>query len=191
MSVEPSSPTPTPATPQAPPRPVLTGLTLGETTELLRSWGEPGYRGEQVFRFVWSEGVTDPDQMTVLSKGLRTRLAAAVVPETTSVVEVECARDGTEKLLLGLADGARVETVMIPEGTRRTVCVSTQVGCPIGCVFCASGVGGLVRNLTPAEIAEQVLHVARRLGERPSHVVVMGMGEPLLNLKSLAHALAI
>src|SRR5205814_8904718 len=130
-----------------------------EMGDLLRSWGEPGYRGQQVFRFLWREGVTGPEQMTVLSKALRTRLAQAVLPETTSVVEVERARDGTEKILLGLADGARVETVMIPEGTRRTVCVSTQVGCPIGCVFCASGVGGLVRNLTPAEITEQVLHV--------------------------------
>ena len=187
-----AEPSPAPAPPPPPPaRPVLTGLTLGETRELLRSFGEPAYRGEQVFRFVWREGVTDPEEMTVLSKALRTRLAAAVVPETTSVVEAEQARDGTEKLLLGLADGARVETVMIPESRRRTVCVSTQVGCPIGCVFCASGVGGLVRNLSPAEITEQVLHVARRLGERPSHVVVMGMGEPLLNLKALAHALSI
>jgi 23S rRNA (adenine2503-C2)-methyltransferase len=190
MGAEPSPPA-TPSVPALGGRPVLTGMTLGEMHDLLRSWGEPGYRGEQVFRFVWGEGVTDPEQMTVLNKALRARLAAAVVPETTSVVEVEQARDGTEKLLLGLADGARVETVMIPEGTRRTVCVSTQVGCPIACVFCASGVGGLVRNLSAAEIAEQVLHVARRLGERPSNIVVMGMGEPLLNLKALAHALSI
>ena len=109
----------------------------------------------------------------------------------TTVVEVEESDDGTWKLLLGLADGARVETVMIPEDDRRTVCVSTQVGCPIGCVFCASGVGGLVRNLTVAEIAEQVLHVRRRLGARPTNIVVMGMGEPLLNLKALAAAIGL
>jgi len=169
----------------------LTGLSLAGLEALFRELGEPAYRAAQVFRLVWREGVTDPERMTTLSKALRTRLAAAVRPDATTVVEAEESHDGTVKLLLGLADGARVETVLIPEADRRTVCVSTQVGCPIRCTFCASGVGGLVRNLSVAEIAEQVLHAQRRLGARPTNIVIMGMGEPLLNLPALAAALAL
>jgi 23S rRNA (adenine2503-C2)-methyltransferase len=176
---------------EAAPKPVLTGTTLAELRALFEGWGEPGYRAEQAFRFVWREGVTDPERMTTLPKALRARLAGAVTPRATEVVEVQEAEDGTTKWLLALRDGARIETVLIPEGDRRTVCVSTQVGCPIACVFCASGVGGLVRNLTAAEIAEQVLVVRERLGARPSHLVVMGMGEPLLNLANLKTALGI
>jgi 23S rRNA (adenine2503-C2)-methyltransferase len=173
----------------SPARSVLTGMSLADLRALVETLGEPAYRAEQVFRFVWREGITDPDAMTTLSKPLRARLREAVTLEATTVVEAEESRDGTVKLLLGLADGARVETVLIPEGDRRTVCVSTQVGCPIRCVFCASGVGGLVRNLTVAEIAEQVLRVRQRIGERPTNIVVMGMGEPLLNLHALAPAI--
>lgn len=166
-------------------------MTVEDLRALLGAFGEAPYRAAQVYRFVWREGVTDPGGMTTLPKVLRARLIEALTPEVTKVVEVEEAADGTTKWLLELADGARVETVLIPEDDRRTVCVSTQVGCPIGCVFCASGVGGLVRNLTTAEIAEQVLRVRQRLGERPSHIVVMGMGEPLANLQNLAAALRI
>jgi 23S rRNA (adenine2503-C2)-methyltransferase len=172
-------------------KPVLSGTTLEGLRALLASWGEPAYRADQVFGFVWREGVLDPERMTTLPKALRARLGEAVTARATTVVEAEEAADGTVKLLLGLADGARVETVLIPEGDRRTVCVSTQVGCPIACVFCASGVGGLVRNLSAAEIAEQVLRVRERIGARPSHLVVMGMGEPLLNLENLRTALSI
>lgn len=182
---------PAPAASAAPAKPALAGLTLPEMRALLEGLGEPSYRAEQVFGMVWREGITDPAAMSVLGKGLRARLAEATSPEATRVVEVEEAADGTQKLLLELHDGARVEAVLIPEGDRRTVCVSTQVGCPIRCVFCASGVAGLLRNLTVAEIAEQVLHVRRRLGARPSNIVVMGMGEPLLNLKALGPAIAI
>jgi 23S rRNA (adenine2503-C2)-methyltransferase len=179
------------STSSAPPRPVLSGASRAELEALLAGIGEPRYRASQVFRSVWREATTDPGAMTVLPVALRTQLAEATTPETTRVIEAVESRDGTSKWLLGLEDGARVETVLIPEDDRRTVCVSTQVGCPIACAFCASGVGGLVRNLTTAEIAEQVLHARRRLGARPSHVVVMGMGEPLLNLPALAAAIRI
>lgn len=128
--------------------------------------------------------------MTTLPIAFRTALAEATLSPATERKEAEHAADGTVKLLLGLRDGRRVETVLIPEGKRRTVCVSTQVGCPIGCVFCASGVGGLVRNLDAAEIAEQPLQVQAATGARATHVVVMGMGEPLLNLENLARAVA-
>jgi 23S rRNA (adenine2503-C2)-methyltransferase len=172
-------------------KPVLTGTSLAELRALFEAWGEPAYRAEQAFGFVWREGIVDPERMTTLPKALRARMKTELALEATTVVEAEDAADGTVKLLLGLRDGARIETVLIPEGDRRTVCVSTQVGCPIACVFCASGVGGLVRNLTAAEIAEQVLRVRARIGARPSHVVVMGMGEPLLNLANLKAALGI
>lgn len=169
--------------------PVLTGMTPEEVRELVVGLGERPFRGDQVFRAVWKDGQTDPEAMTTLSKELRGRLKAAVTPTATTVVEQETSDDGTTKWLLGLADGARVETVLIPEGDRATVCVSTQVGCPIRCVFCASGVRGLLRNLTTAEIAEQVLRVQQHLRARPTNIVVMGMGEPLLNLPALAPAI--
>lgn len=179
-----------PPAPAAPDRPILTGLSLAGLRDLFARLGEPSFRAEQLFRAIWKEGRT-VEETTTLSKGLRERLLSNATPSATSVVESVRSDDGTIKLLVGLEGGARVETVMIPEGDRRTVCVSTQVGCPIGCVFCASGVGGLVRNLTVAEIAEQVLHVRRALGERPTNIVVMGMGEPLLNLPALSVAIAI
>lgn len=170
-------------------KPVLTGLTPEEMRALIVELGERPFRGDQVFRAVWKDGQTDPEAMTTLSKALRGRLKDAVTPTATSVVEQETSDDGTTKWLLGLEDGARVETVLIPEGDRATVCVSTQVGCPIRCVFCASGVRGLLRNLTTAEIAEQVLRVQQHLRARPTNIVVMGMGEPLLNLPALAAAI--
>jgi 23S rRNA (adenine2503-C2)-methyltransferase len=166
-------------------------MSLEALRTLFASLEERPFRAEQVFRAVWKDGITDPNAITVLGKALRTRLREAVVPEATHVVEVEESQDGTVKWLLGLADGARVETVLIPEGDRATVCVSTQVGCPIRCVFCASGVRGLLRNLSIAEIAEQVLRVQQRLRARPTNIVVMGMGEPLLNLEALAAAIRI
>jgi 23S rRNA (adenine2503-C2)-methyltransferase len=170
-------------------RPALTGATLEDLAALLAAWGEPRYRAEQVFRALWRDGTRDPRAMSTLPLALRERLAAETVPSAATVVEAEESEDGTVKALLALADGRRVESVLIPEGSRATVCVSTQVGCPLGCVFCASGVGGVVRDLTTAEIAEQVLVMRERRKERPSHVVVMGMGEPLLNLANLAAAI--
>ena len=169
--------------------PALAALSLHDLDALLARFDEPRYRAKQVFEAVQRRAVLDPEEMTTLPRSLRARLTETVAPPATRLEEAQESADGTVKLLLGLADGRRVETVIIPEGERRTVCVSTQVGCPVGCVFCASGVDGLVRNLTTAEIAEQVLHAVRHLGGRPSHIVVMGMGEPLLNLRQLEPAL--
>ena len=111
---------------------------------------------------------------------------------TTQIVQHKRASDGTEKLLLELADGHRLECVLLRDGIRRTICISTQVGCAMGCVFCASGIGGVIRNLTAGEIIEQILRLDRLLprDERLSHLVVMGMGEPLANLDALLAALA-
>lgn len=180
---------PDPATTGDPPR--LAALAPEVLAEGLANWGEPRYRAHQVFQAVHRHGRLDPDEMTALPRALRARLAEAFGTGTTRIETERVSADGTTKLLLALEDGRHVETVVIPEGRRHTVCVSTQVGCPIGCVFCASGVGGLVRNLTTAEIVEQVLHATRHLDRRPSHIVVMGMGEPLLNLRRLAPAIRI
>lgn len=170
--------------------PALAALSLQDLDALVARWGEPRYRARQVFEAVQRRGVLDPEDMTTLPLGLRARLADEVGKPATTLQETRQSTDGTAKLLLSLSDGQRVETVIIPGSERRTVCVSTQVGCPIGCIFCASGVPGLVRNLTTAEIVEQVLQAARHLGGgRPSHIVVMGMGEPLLNLGQLEPAI--
>ncbi len=170
-------------------RPALAGLSLEALERLLVSWGEKRYRAQQIFQAVHARAVSDPGDMMTLPAALRDRLAGDTRPSLTRLVEAERSHDGTTKFLLGLEDDRRIETVLIPENARRTVCVSTQVGCPIRCVFCASGVAGLVRNLETAEIVEQVQHVQRHLGQRPSHVVVMGMGEGLLNLDHLAAAI--
>jgi 23S rRNA (adenine2503-C2)-methyltransferase len=152
----------------------------------------PGYRAAQVRRWLFQGGAVGFDAMTDLPKALRSQLAEQFQIGTTRVVDSRKAADGTEKLLLELADGQRTECVLLRDDKdHRTVCISTQVGCAVGCVFCASGLEGLERNLTTGEIVEQMLQLNRLLrpGERLSHVVVMGMGEPLANLDRLLPAL--
>ncbi len=170
----------------------LLDLSLEELAAELRAWGEPAYRARQVWEWVWRHLCLDFGAMTNLSLPLREALAERFRLALPPVLAREQDEEGTEKVLLGLEDGTSVEAVLIPEEDRRTVCISTQVGCPVGCAFCATGQMGFVRNLTAGEIAAQVLHFARILrekGERVSHVVVMGMGEPLLNHEATLKAL--
>lgn len=129
--------------------------------------------------------------MTDLPKSLRIRLAERFDLWHTEIIRHTTAGDGTEKLLLQLAKGGQIECVLLRDKARRTICISTQVGCGMGCVFCASGLDGVDRNLTTGEILEQVLRLQHLLApeERLSHVVVMGMGEPLANLDALLPAL--
>jgi 23S rRNA (adenine2503-C2)-methyltransferase len=129
--------------------------------------------------------------MTDLPQPLREELASHFTPWTTQIARHTQADDGTEKLLLTLADGGQIECVLLRDEVRRTICISTQVGCGMGCVFCASGLDGLMRNLTTGEIVEQMLRLQLLLSpdERLSHIVVMGMGEPLANLDALLPAL--
>jgi 23S rRNA (adenine2503-C2)-methyltransferase len=161
----------------------------------LRAWlaqrGQPVMRLRQVRRWLFAGRATSFAEMTDLPQRLRDELAADYSPLASTVARRQTASDGTEKLLLRLADGQVVECVLLKEADRRTVCVSTQVGCGMGCVFCASGLGGVVRNLSAGEIVEQLLHARNLLpaGERLTHVVVMGMGEPLANLDNLLAAL--
>ncbi|MDA1194087.1 MAG: 23S rRNA (adenine(2503)-C(2))-methyltransferase RlmN [Planctomycetota bacterium] len=166
----------------------LAGCTVEDLRAFLTTLGEPAYRAKQVFQAVQQRGVIDAADMTTLPLALRERLGSLVRP-ALQPLEVQTSADGTAKFLFGLADGKRVEAVLIPENERNTVCVSTQVGCPMACVFCASGVKGLIRNLTTAEIAEQLLRVRAHLGVRPTNVVLMGMGEPLLNLPAVEAAI--
>jgi len=155
-----------------------------------RSW--PTMHARQVWRWLLGGRVADFAAMTDLPLRLREQLAAAFTPLGSCIQARQCAADGTVKLLLTLVDGEQVECVMIPEQARRTACISTQVGCGMGCVFCASGLSGVTRNLEAWELLEQLVHLRNGLGagERLSHIVVMGMGEPLANLDNLLSALA-
>ncbi len=154
--------------------------------------GLPRYRHAQIRHWLFAGRARGLEDMTNLPASLREQLAADFRLWTMRVVLHKQTEDGTEKLLLELADGEQIECVLLRDGARRTICISTQVGCAMGCVFCASGLAGVARNLTSGEIVEQMLLLDRLLpaGERLSHIVVMGMGEPLANLDRLLPALS-
>jgi len=170
----------------------LLDLQPDELTAWLAERGLPKYRAGQIRKWLFECPGTPFDQMSDLPKSLRTELAEAFNVWSMREVTRQQSEDGTEKLLLGPHDGDRVECVLLRDDRgHRTVCLSTQVGCAMGCVFCASGLDGVRRNLTAGEILEQALRLAALLpeDERLSHVVVMGMGEPLANLDALLVAL--
>jgi 23S rRNA (adenine2503-C2)-methyltransferase len=152
---------------------------------------QPPMRARQIRRWLFQGRAESFEQMTDLPRDLRNALAAAFVPLGTGIARQLAASDGTYKLLLRLHDAQLIECVLIQEAGRHTACISTQVGCGMGCVFCASGLNGVVRNLTPGEILEQLLRLRNLLPreERLTHIVVMGMGEPLANLDNLIAAL--
>jgi 23S rRNA (adenine2503-C2)-methyltransferase len=161
-------------------------------TDWLARQGQPAWRARAIHRWLHGRRAASFADMTDLPRDLRADLEADFRIWTTTIAVHKRADDGTEKLLLELADGQRIECVLLRDGIRRTVCISSQVGCAMGCVFCASGIDGVVRNLTTGEIVEQLLRLAALLpaDERLSHIVVMGMGEPLANLDRLLPALA-
>ncbi len=170
-------------------------LDRGAARREIEAIGEPAFRAEQIDRWVYRSLVDDFEAMTDLPAGLRASLAERFSLRQGQSVAVRASDDGTRKELLRWPDGATTETVMIPaedDGRpRRTVCVSTQVGCDVGCRFCASGIGGALRNLGVGEVMEQVVRTAAALdreGERLSHVVFMGMGEPLANFRVTVEA---
>ena len=156
-------------------------MTLAEMTAALKEMGQPAFRGKQVYTWL-HKGVRSYDEMSNLSKDLRTALAERY-PFTPPVVvrKQESARDGTIKYLWRLADGNCVETVLMRYHYGNTVCISTEVGCRMGCAFCASTLGGLVRKLEPHEMVDQVLFTQVDSGLPISHIVLMGIGEPLDN----------
>lgn len=173
------------------PLPPLCELVPPALKKSLKDLGEPTYRADQILRGFFLRRQRRYEGMTDLPAALRARLATELPLMTSRVASSTASADGTTKLLVALADGESVECVLIPDGDRRTACLSTQVGCPIGCVFCASGLDGVKRNLTAGEIVEQAVHLTDLLPaeERLTNLVIMGMGEPFLNYDHLLHAL--
>ncbi len=173
------------------PKPSICGLSSAELAEWCVQNEQAAYRAPQIRRWLFGKRVSSFDEMHDVPQALREQLKADFVLFETNIVAQQVATDRTEKLLLELRDGERVECVLMRETKRTTVCISTQVGCAMGCVFCASGLLGLTRNLRTSEILEQVLQLDRLLDqdERISNVVVMGIGEPLQNLNALLPAL--
>ena len=171
----------------------IAGLELRELEQLLREESVEPFHARQLYRWVFRRGVTDFEQMTDLSKALRTRLPTTFTVSTPSVVARERSTDGTEKFLLQLADDRRIESVFIPDTPNQTFCISTQVGCAMRCAFCLTGKMGLVRNLTAGEIVGQVRVLARELSLLTTrfNIVLMGMGEPLHNYDETMKALRI
>ena len=171
----------------------LKGMTLDELEAFASQLGEPLYRGRQLAHWVYPRGATSFDEMTDLPSSLRARLAhEAQVTSLVRVNEISADAGDTVKYLLRLSDGPTIETVyMRYKDGRHSVCVSTQVGCGMGCTFCATGLAGLTRGLTAAEIIDQVILVQRLTGERVSNVVFMGMGEPLANYDATLRAVRV
>lgn len=167
---------------------------LASLRERFCAAGVPAYRANQVMSWLYKRGTDDIAQMTDLSLDLREWLAAHYETRAVEVATSERSRDGTRKLALATRDGHRIEAVIIPEERRVTLCISTQIGCPLACDFCATGKMGLTRNLSTAEIVDQVCR-AREIVEEDSevisNVVFMGMGEPLLNLPAVKEAIGI
>jgi 23S rRNA (adenine2503-C2)-methyltransferase len=180
------------------PTPLL-GLSTEELRALVQEEGETAYRGGQLARWLYQHGVRTFEEMSNLPEAFRVRLQDKYRVGRGHVVVCQRSKDGTVKLLLQMADGARVETVGLPYPDRISCCVSTQVGCPIGCAFCATGSSGYTRNLTAGEIVDQVLSVQQSMQGAPAqsgsgpyrvdHVVFMGMGEPLLNYDATVKAI--
>jgi 23S rRNA (adenine2503-C2)-methyltransferase len=171
----------------------LLEMTPDEIVALVEGLGQPAYRGRQLASWVYVKGVAEFDRMTDLPRELRERLAALAVVAPPRLVASHASRDGSRKLELELADGRRVQSVVMPDGDRLTLCISTQVGCGFGCAFCLTGTMGLVRSLTAGEIAGQAWAARATLppGARLTHVVFMGMGEPLANYAATVKALRI
>jgi 23S rRNA (adenine2503-C2)-methyltransferase len=172
----------------------ILGLDLADLGELLGP-GQPGYRARQLYQAIYRGGASDLVQITTLPAGIREDLAARHDLGLPTIAARYESADGTRRYLLGLEDGKTVETVLMPEGDRDTICISTQVGCPVDCKFCMTALLGLERNLSAGEILGQVLLAARdnelRFGAADRgrlNIVMMGQGEPLLNLSNVVKA---
>jgi 23S rRNA (adenine2503-C2)-methyltransferase len=188
----------------------LLGLTSSDLCQFLESLGEESYHGKQLYHSIYKVKQFQIGEMTELSRGLRARLLQCSRLTLPRTAHSQRSSDGTQKYLLELGDGEKIESVFIPEERRDTLCISTQVGCPMDCKFCLTALIGLARNLTAGEIAGQVLAILKDRQEisarmaslngssgsfgvraKPVNVVLMGMGEPLLNLDNVSRALVI
>lgn len=164
----------------------LKGLTLAELQDYCVSIGEPKYRASQLFNWIYNHICFDFNEMQNLSKELRSKLDEACDLRTLDLVTTQSSHStGTKKFLFETYDKHKIESVLIPEKERSTLCISTQVGCPLDCKFCATGLMGYKRNLTAGEVVDQYLLTAKENGkEKITNIVYMGMGEPLLNFNT-------
>ena len=169
----------------------ISSLTLEQLTAELKAMGQPGFRAKQLFHWVHQKLVTDFSAMTDQPKALLARLEEAFYIAAPIIERRQEAKDGTVKYLLRMADGNCIETVLMRYKYGNTVCVSTQVGCAMGCRFCASTQAGRVRDLTAGEIAAEIYTAQKDTGERVSHIVLMGIGEPLHNFNNVMDFLEI
>ncbi len=165
----------------------LLGMSLTDLTTWVQEQGQPAYRGKQLYQWIYQQGAKSLADITVFSKQWRESVKDTPIGRST-IHHRAVSSDGAIKYLLQLQDGQIVEAVGIPSAKRLTVCVSSQVGCAMACTFCATGKGGFTRHLQPHEIIDQVLTVQADFQERVSHVVFMGMGEPLANLHNVVTA---
>ena len=180
-------------------RPNLIGMDRDDLIAAFAAMGEKKYRAEQVYQWIYQRGVTDFNAMTSLSKNLREGLGDQFRIDRPGTSSQQISTDGTRKWLLRFDDAQEAETVFIPEADRGTLCVSSQVGCTLTCAFCHTGTQRLVRNLDPGEIVGQIMTARDEVGTWPSsavdrsltNIVMMGMGEPLLNYDNMAKALRI
>ncbi len=169
----------------------ICGYAPEELKKIFEEEGIRPFHAKQVLEWIYQKGVLDWSKMSNLSKGLRDRLSQEWNIQTLKQKRALSSNDDTVKYLWELEDGKLVESVLINAPQRRTICVSSQVGCPARCAFCASGQEGLIRNLTAAEIVEQVLRINQCIEDRVTHIVFMGMGEPLENYEAVVKALRI
>lgn len=169
----------------------VSSYTLEKLTGFVTGLGQPAFRAKQMFSWLHEKRVQEFSAMTNLPKGFLQQLEQQCTIETLRPLRRQCAKDGTVKYLFGLADGNSIETVLMRYSYGNSVCVSTQVGCRMGCRFCASTQGGRVRNLTAGEIAGEIYAVMADTGERVSHIVLMGIGEPLDNFDNVMDFLSI
>jgi 23S rRNA (adenine2503-C2)-methyltransferase len=168
-------------------------VALEELSELLQTWGEPPFRARQLWHNVYKSLLDKPEEMTDIPRQLQRRISETFTFTSLETRATALSSDGdTEKVLFALASGHTIESVLMRYKQRRTACISTQVGCAMGCVFCATGQMGFERNLTAGEIVEQVIHFARYLAredQRLTNVVIMGMGEPFHNYQATMQAI--
>ena len=178
------------------PKPDLRSMTLADAEAFAVAQGWAKFRGEQIWRWVHAHGVRSVDEMSNLNRETRERLAELTTIGSLAIAEIQTGADGTRKLRLVTRDGQSIESVLIPDGEKTTLCISSQVGCAVNCQFCATAKMGLVRNLDAGEIVDQV-YVARQLleevepGRKLTNLVYMGMGEPLHNYENLIKSLRI
>jgi len=188
-----------PTTADAAEKKPVRSLLAPEIEEAFAALGQPAYRAKQVLRWLYEKRVRSFEEMTDLPAPLRAQLSSAFAFDELEVIRKTGSKDTTQKFLFRLGDGNLIESVLIPaspalygeDSDRRTLCVSTQVGCAYGCKFCASGLNGWTRNLHAGEIVEQVMKAEALAGERVDNIVFMGMGEPLANFENLMRAIGI